>query len=129
MGRNLELEKGLKRGKELAERENASLGDTNEALHKRLCDTLEQSNGVATENLIATQMAAELDVEIQQYINQAEFLERTVSDQKVELETLKQLAGEQATALHTLWRATSSYESCWHVFLVCIASRLFALPQ
>ncbi len=102
LGRTLGLKEGLKRGKELVERENASLRATNEALHQRLCDTLEQSNGVASENLIATHTAAQFAVEIQQYINQVEFLERTVADQKVELETLKQLSREQATELHKL---------------------------
>jgi hypothetical protein len=108
-GRTLGLEEGLKRGKELVEHENTSFRATNKALHKRLCDTLEQSNGVATGNLIATQTAAQFAVEIQQYKNQVEFMERNVANQKDELETLKQLAGEQATELHTLRRASSSY--------------------
>jgi hypothetical protein len=101
------LEEGLKIEKELVEREHASLRATNETLHKRLCDTLEQSNGVATENLIATQTAAQFAVEIKQYRNQVEFLERTVADQKVELKTLRKLAREKATELHTLRRASS----------------------
>jgi hypothetical protein len=44
LGRALGLAEGIERGNELLARENASLRATKEALPKRLCDTLEQSN-------------------------------------------------------------------------------------
>jgi hypothetical protein len=62
LGRALGLAEGIERGKELLARENTSLRTTNEALHKRLCDTLEQSNGVATENLLATHIGGQPNV-------------------------------------------------------------------
>ena len=103
------LAEGIEKGKELVARDNASLKATNEALHKRLCELLEQSNGVATQNLLATQTAAEFVVEIQQYRNKVASLERTVADQTVELETLKKLTGDQAAELTSLRRASSLY--------------------
>jgi flagellar biosynthesis/type III secretory pathway protein FliH len=51
LGRALGLAEGIGMENEILARENASLRTTNEALHNYLCDTLEQSNGVATENL------------------------------------------------------------------------------
>jgi flagellar biosynthesis/type III secretory pathway protein FliH len=54
LGRALGFAEGIERGKELLKVENASLRTSNEDLHGRLCDTLEQFNGIATENLLAT---------------------------------------------------------------------------
>jgi hypothetical protein len=95
----LDLAKGLEKGKESASCANAtqiaSLKATNEALHKQLRDILEQSNGVATGQLIATQTASELVVVNRKQNNKIEALEHTVTAQTVELGTLKQLNEEQ----------------------------------
>lgn len=109
LGQALGLAEGIERGKESVARENASLKATNEALHKRLCESLKQSNGIATENLLATRTAADLVVKKQQLRNQIAVLERTVADQTVELETLKQLTGLQVTKLDALRSASSIY--------------------
>ncbi len=95
----LDLAEGLEKGKESAACANAtqlaSLKATNEALHKQLCGILEQSNGVATGQLIATQTASELVVENRKLNNKIEALEHTVAAQTVELAILKQLNEEQ----------------------------------
>ncbi len=59
IGRALGLEEGIKEGTQLAALEVASLRATNDALQKRLADTIEQSNGIATKNLLATQRLAD----------------------------------------------------------------------
>ena len=115
---------GLEKGKESAHdsaacanaTQIASLKATNEALHKQLCDILEQSNGVATGQLIATQTASELVVENRKQHNKIEALEHTVADQRVELATLQQLNEEQKRLnreqekeLTVLRRASSNY--------------------
>ena len=116
----LGLAEGLEKGKESAACANAtqiaSLKATNEALHKQLCDILEQSNGVATGQLIATLTASDLVVENRQQNNKIEALEHTVADLTVELTTLKQLNeeqkrlnGEQEKELTVLRRASSNY--------------------
>jgi hypothetical protein len=74
LGSALDLAEGKERGKESAAHENKSLEATNEVLHKHLCDTLEQSNGIArfaTENMLATRTAADLVVKKQLLRNQA----------------------------------------------------------
>jgi hypothetical protein len=95
----LDLAKGLEKGKESASCANAtqiaSLKAINEALHKQLRDILEQSNGVATGQLIATQTASELVVVNRKQNSKIEALEHTVAAQTVELATLKQLNEEQ----------------------------------
>ena len=103
----LGLADGLEKGKESATCANAtqiaSLKATNEALHKQLCDILEQSNGVATGQLIATQTASELVVENRKQNNKIEALEHYVADLTVELATLKQLnAGRPRAAVRRL---------------------------
>ena len=119
-GRALGLAEGLEKGKESAACANAtqiaSLTATNEALHKQLCDILEQSNGVATGQLIATLTASDLVVANRQQNNKIEALEHTVAAQTVELATLKQLNeeqkrlnGEQEKELIVLRRASSNY--------------------
>ena len=107
---------GFEEGKESNATQIASLKATNEALHKQLCDILEQSNGVATGQLIATQTASELVIENRKQNNKIEALEQSVVDLTVELATLKQLNeeqkrlnGEQEKELIVLRRASSSY--------------------
>ena len=96
--------------------EIASLKATNEAVHKQLCNILEQSNGVATGQLIATQTASNLVVENRKLSNKVEALEDTIAAQTVELVTLKQLNeeqkrlnAEQANELIVLRTASSNY--------------------
>jgi hypothetical protein len=61
-GRAQGLTEGIKEGAQLAASEVASLS-------KRLSDSLKQSNGIATENLIVIQTAAGLAVELQRERN------------------------------------------------------------
>ena len=103
------LAQGIKEGKESAARETASLKATNEALHNRLAQVLEQSNGIATGQLVATQTATELLVENHQLKNQVAHLERTIADHKVELTTLKEKHGEQAKELTVLRNSSAHY--------------------
>ena len=76
---------------------------------KRLSETLEQSNGVATENLLATQTAAGFVVELQRERNLVAALERTVTDQTVELANLKRINEDQARELAVLRSSSVSF--------------------
>jgi hypothetical protein len=78
------LTKGIEEGKESAAREIAVLKATNEALHKRIGEILEQSNGNATGQLVATETATKYLVENTQ-------LRNLVAAQERELGTLKQI--------------------------------------
>jgi hypothetical protein len=49
------LTKGIEEGKQSSAREIAARKATNEALHKRIGEILEQSNGNATGQLVATE--------------------------------------------------------------------------
>jgi hypothetical protein len=134
LGRALGLAEGKERGKESVAHENERLKATNEALHKHLCDTLEQSNGIArlaTENMLATRTAADLVVKktaAKKPNCSPGLLERTVADQKVELGALKQLTvgdgvGCTSVCQFHLLRLRKKYSS------VCIAPKLFTLSQ
>jgi hypothetical protein len=95
------LAQGIDKGRESAAHANAtsseiaSIKATNEAVHKHHYNILEQSNGVATGQLIATQTASDLVVENRKLSNKVEALGDTVAAQTVELVTLKQLNEEQ----------------------------------
>ncbi len=95
----LGLAEGIDKGRESAARANAteiaSFKATNEAVLKQLGNILEQSNGIATGQLIATQTTSDLVVENRKLSNKVEALEDTVAAQTVELVTLKQLNEEQ----------------------------------
>ena len=88
IGRALGLEEGIKEGAQSAALEIASL-------QKRLADTLEQSNGIATERLLATQTAAGFVMELQRERN-------LVAAQTVELATLKRINEDKERELEAL---------------------------
>ena len=94
-GRSQGLTEGIKEGAQSAASEVASL-------KKQLSDSLEQSNGIATENLIVTQTAAGLVVELQRERN-------LVAAQTVELVNLKRINEEQARELAVLRSASDSF--------------------
>ena len=96
IGRALGLEEGIKEGAQSAALEIASL-------QKRLADTLEQSNGIATQSLLATQTAAGFVVELQRERN-------LVAAQTVELATLKRINEEKTVELATLKRINEDKE-------------------
>jgi tRNA U34 5-methylaminomethyl-2-thiouridine-forming methyltransferase MnmC len=123
---------GLKEGKESAVHECSVLKATNEALHQRICQLLEQSAGSATGHLIAAETAASFVVENQQLKNKVASLElintshvdelantkrfgeeqlaatkRVVEDQAKELAATKRIVEDQARELATL-RASSA---------------------
>ena len=89
------LTKGIEEGKESAAREIAALKATNEALHKRIGELLEQSNGNATGQLVATETATKYLVENTQ-------LRNLVAAQERELGTLKQINEAQEKELAVL---------------------------
>ena len=105
---------GIKEGKDSAAREIALLKATNDALHKRLGDILEQSNGSATGQLVATETATRYLVENTQLRNQIEAQQHTIAAQTVELETLKQIIEEKDKALAELRTSSSQLlgQSC-----------------
>jgi hypothetical protein len=120
LGCALGLAEGFEKGKKSAACANApqisSLKATNEDLHKQLGYILEQLNGVAMGQLIATQTASESVVENRKLGNKIEAMEHNVADQIVELATLKQLNeehkrlnGEHEKGLIVLRRASSKY--------------------
>ena len=89
------LTKGIEEGKESAAREIAALKAINEALHKRIGELLEQSNGNATGQLVATETATKYLVENTQ-------LRNLVAAQERELGTLKQINEAQEKELAVL---------------------------
>ena len=108
-GRAQGLTEGIKEATQSAAREVESLRATNNDLQKRLSETLEQSNGVATENLLATQTAAGFVVELQRERNLVAALERTVADQTSELANLKRINEDQACELAVLRSSSASF--------------------
>jgi DNA invertase Pin-like site-specific DNA recombinase len=94
-GTKLGIAQGLTKGKESAAREIAALKATNEALHKRIGELLEQSNGNATGQLVATETATKYLVENTQ-------LRNLVAAQERELGTLKQINEAQEKELAVL---------------------------
>ena len=104
-------EEGIKEGKKSAEREIASLKATNDALHKRLGEILEQSNGSATGQLVATETATRYLVENTQLRNQIAAQEHTIAAQTVELEALKQINKEKDNELAVLRVSSSQLSS------------------
>ena len=74
------MEQGIEEGKRSAAHEITVLRATNETLHKQIGQLLEQSNGSATGQLVATQTATELFVENNKLKNQVAHLERTIAD-------------------------------------------------
>ena len=91
--------KGLDEGKKSAALDCAVLRATNEALHLRLGQLLEQSNGCATGQLIATETAANLVLENQQLKNKVASLEHIITSHEDELANTKQISEEQAREL------------------------------
>ena len=111
-GRAQGLTEGIKEGTQsaaLSALEVASLRATNDALQKRLSETLKQSNGIATENLIATKTAAGFVIELQRERNLVAALERTVAGQTVEVANLKRINEDQARELEVLRRSSASF--------------------
>ncbi len=76
----------------ITDRVRPGIKATNDALHKRLGDILEQSNGSAAGQVAATETAPGYLVENTQLRNQIEAQEHTIAAQTVELETLKAYA-------------------------------------
>ena len=91
--------KGLDEGKKSAALDCAVLRATNEALHLRLGQLLEQSNGCATGQLIATETAANLVLENQQLKNKVASLEHIITSHEDDLAKTKQISEEQAREL------------------------------
>ena len=102
---------GIKEGKDSAAREIALLKATNDALHKRLGAILEQSNGSATGQLVATETATRYLVENTQLRNQIAAQEHTIAAQTVELEALKQINKEKDNELAVLRVSSSQLSS------------------
>ena len=108
-GRAQGLTEGIKEETQSAASEVASLRAKNDDLQKRLADILEQSNGIATENLHATQTAAGFVVELQKERNLVAALESTVAGQTVELANVKRINEDQARELAVLRSASASF--------------------
>ena len=102
IGHALGLEQGIEEAKKSAALECAVLKSTNEALQQRVSHLLEQSNGSATGQLIATQTATNFLVENQQLKNKVASLELTITAQTDELAATKRIVEEQAKELSTL---------------------------
>ena len=83
--------KGLEEGKESAALEIAVLKASNEASHQRIGQLLEQSNGSATRQLIATETAAIFVVENQQLKNKVASLELIITSHVEELANTKRI--------------------------------------
>jgi len=102
-GTKLGIAQGLTKGKESAAREIAALKATNEALHKRIGELLEQSNGNATGQLVATETATKYLVENTQ-------LRNLVAAQERELGTLmKQINEAQEKELAVLLISSAQF--------------------
>ena len=83
--------KGLEEGKESAALEITVLKASNEASHQRIGQLLEQSNGSATRQLIATETAAIFVVENQQLKNKVASLELIITSHVEELANTKRI--------------------------------------
>ena len=89
------LTRGIEEGKQSAKLEIAALKATNEALHKRIGEILEQSNGNATGQLVATETAT-------QYLVENTQLRNLIAAQERELGALKQINEAQEKELAVL---------------------------
>ena len=103
------MEQGIEEGKRSAAHEITVLRAKNETLHKQIGQLLEQSNGSATGQLVATETAITFVVENQQLTNKVASLELTTTAQADELVNTKRIVEEQARELATLRKSSAEF--------------------